>query len=220
MNINGVQKNSHIPSQATQKSNSVEGSSFKEILDSTRAKETSLEEIFKNASQTYGVPIQLLKAVGKVESNFNPNAVSSSGASGIMQLMPATARGLGVTDVFDAEQNINGGAKYLSQLLKRYDGDLSLTLAGYNAGPGNVAKYGGVPNFKETKNYITKVEQALNDDGQDIKLTNYQDTVEFEATKTLQIPILNNPEAIAKLLQLKLLEDFYYNPEEDSEEQV
>lgn len=220
MNINGVQKSSHISSQATGESNSAIGTSFKEILDSSMAKETNLEEIFKNASQTYGVPIQLLKAVGKVESNFNPNAISPSGAGGIMQLMPATARGLGVTDVFDAEQNINGGAKYLSQLLKRYDGDLSLTLAGYNAGPGNVAKYGGVPNFKETKNYIIKVGQALKDEGQDIKLTNYQDTREIEATKTLQIPILNDPEAIAKMIQLKLLEDFYYNPDEDSEEQV
>ena len=82
-----------------------------------------------------------------------------------MQLMPATARGLGVTDVFNAEQNINGGAKYLSQLYKKYNGDLNLTLAGYNAGPGNVAKYGGVPPFKETENYIIKVGKALKEDG-------------------------------------------------------
>lgn len=218
MNINRVQNNSHIASQSVQKSSSAVETSFKDLLDSSIGKEKNLDEIFKNASQKYGVPIQLLKAVGKVESNFNPKAVSSSGAGGIMQLMPATARGLGVTDVFDPEQNINGGAKYLSQLLKMYDGDLTLTLAGYNAGPGNVAKYGGVPNFKETKNYIVKVEQALKDGGQAIQLTNYQGNGEHQTREVLQIPILNNPETIAKLLQLKLLEESNNFLQDDSEE--
>jgi hypothetical protein len=117
----------------------------------------SLDEIFQKASDTYGVPVQLLKAVAKAESNFNPASESSAGAQGIMQLMPATARSLGVTDAFDPEQNIMGGAKYLSQQLARYDGNTVLALAAYNAGPGNVAKYDGVPPFKETQNYITKV---------------------------------------------------------------
>lgn len=219
MNINGVQKNSHIPGQAIPKSNSVKETSFKEILDASLTREANLEEIFKNASQKYGIPIQLLKAVAKVESNFNPNAVSSSGAGGVMQLMPATARGLGVTDVFDAEQNINGGSKYLSQLLKRYDGDLTLTLAGYNAGPGNVAKHGGVPNFKETQNYITKVDQALKGEGQDIKLTKFQNTSKIEDKKTLHIPILNDPETLSKMIQLKLLEELHDHSEEDLEKE-
>lgn len=117
----------------------------------------SLDEIFQKAADTYQVPVQLLKAVAKAESNFDPNSESGAGAQGIMQLMPATARSLGVTNAFDPEQNIMGGAKYLSQQLARYDGNAVLALAAYNAGPGNVAKYDGVPPFKETQNYIKKV---------------------------------------------------------------
>lgn len=118
---------------------------------------TSMDDIFEEASETYNVPISLVKAVAKAESNFNADAVSSAGAQGVMQLMPATAKSLGVNDSFDAYENIMGGTKYLGQLLDKYDGDVSLALAGYNAGMGNVAKYGGVPPFTETKNYIEKV---------------------------------------------------------------
>jgi len=117
----------------------------------------NLDDIFQKASDTYHVPVELLKAVAKAESNFNPMAESHAGAQGIMQLMPGTAKSLGVTDSFDPEQNIMGGAKYLSQQMERYDGNTTLALAAYNAGPGNVAKYDGVPPFKETQNYITKV---------------------------------------------------------------
>jgi soluble lytic murein transglycosylase-like protein len=116
-----------------------------------------LESIFAKAATTYGISENLLKAVAKAESDFDTNAVSSAGAQGIMQLMPATAKALGVTNAFDPEQNIMGGAKYLSQMLERYDGDTTLALAAYNAGPGNVKKYGGVPPFKSTQNYIKKV---------------------------------------------------------------
>ena len=163
MKINNIQSIPPIGSKAPLKASRVKNTSFKEVLDSTITKtnESNLDNIFQAAAEKYGISNQLLKAVAKVESNFNPNAVSSAGASGIMQLMPGTAKGLGVTDVFDAQENINGGAKYLSQLYKRYDGDLRLTLAAYNAGPGNVDKYGGVPPFKETQNYIKKVEKVL-----------------------------------------------------------
>ena len=117
----------------------------------------NLEEYFKEASETYGVDINLLKAIAKQESNFNPSATSSAGAMGVMQLMPSTAKGLGVTNAYDAQQNIMGGAKLMAQNLKKYNGDVSLALAAYNAGSGNVAKYGGIPPFAETQNYVSKV---------------------------------------------------------------
>ena len=117
----------------------------------------NLEEYFKEASETYGVDINLLKAIAKQESNFNPSATSSAGAIGVMQLMPSTAKGLGVTNAYDAQQNIMGGAKLMAQNLKKYNGDVSLALAAYNAGGGNVDKYGGIPPFKETQNYVKKV---------------------------------------------------------------
>ena len=117
----------------------------------------NLEGIFKEAAAVSGVPEELLKAVAKAESNFDPKAVSGAGAMGVMQLMPGTARSLGVTDPFDARQNILGGAKYLRENLERFEGNISLALAAYNAGPGNVEKYGGIPPFEETQNYVKKI---------------------------------------------------------------
>ncbi|MGN0352966.1 MAG: lytic transglycosylase domain-containing protein [Roseburia sp.] len=117
----------------------------------------TLEAIFQKASDTYGVSVNLLKAIAKAESGFNQYATSHAGAMGIMQLMPATAASLGVTDAYDAEQNIMGGANLISQLLTKYNGDVSLALAAYNAGSGNVEKYGGIPPFTETQNYVSKI---------------------------------------------------------------
>ena len=108
----------------------------------------SLASIFQKASDTYGVSVSLLTAMAKQESNFQANATSKSGAMGIMQLMPSTASYFGCTDPYDPEQNIMAGAKYISELLNKYNGDTSLALAAYNAGSGNVAKYGGIPPFK------------------------------------------------------------------------
>lgn len=126
--------------------------------------EESMDAIFEEAAERYGVPLNLLKAMGKAESGFDANAVSPAGAQGVMQLMPATAKSLGVEDPFDARSNIMGGAKYISQKLKQYNGNIDLALAAYNAGSGNVAKYGGVPPFSETRSYIAKIKGYMNSD--------------------------------------------------------
>jgi cell wall-associated NlpC family hydrolase len=109
------------------------------------------------ASARTGVPASLISAVAQQESGFHAGAVSKAGAEGIMQLMPATAKGLGVTDPLNATQSINGGADYLASLLQRFGGNTTLAVAAYNAGPGAVLKYGGVPPYPETQHYVRNV---------------------------------------------------------------
>lgn len=118
------------------------------------------DEYFEQASRKYGVDKELLIAVAKTESNINADAVSSAGAVGVMQLMPATASELGVSDRYDAEQNIMGGAKYLSQLLSQFDGNVSLALSAYNAGASRVKENGGVLSY--TESYVDKVLENYN----------------------------------------------------------
>ncbi|MHC5409082.1 lytic transglycosylase domain-containing protein [Listeria seeligeri] len=112
--------------------------------------EGKYSELIKTAAAKYDVPEALIKRVIQVESNFNPSVVSSAGATGLMQLMYGSNR-------TDPATNIDSGTKQLAGYIKKYDGDLKLALAAYNAGPGNVSKYGGVPPFKETQNYLTKI---------------------------------------------------------------
>ncbi|EAD2626008.1 lytic transglycosylase domain-containing protein [Listeria monocytogenes] len=112
--------------------------------------EGKYSDLIKTASAKYGVPEALIKRVIQVESNYNPNVVSSAGATGLMQLMAGSNR-------TDPATNIDAGTKELAGYIKKYDGDLRLALAAYNAGPGNVRKYGGVPPFKETQNYLKKI---------------------------------------------------------------
>jgi soluble lytic murein transglycosylase-like protein len=109
------------------------------------------------AAARHNVDPNLVRAVVKVESNFNPNAVSRKGAMGLMQLMPSTARQLKVKNPFDPEQNVDAGVRHLKQLLESYGGDVNLTLAAYNAGSGAVARSAGVPHFAETRNYVRRI---------------------------------------------------------------
>jgi len=119
--------------------------------------DVDLDAIFDAAGQKYDISPDLLKAVAKVESNFRADATSKVGAMGIMQLMPGTAKYLGVTDAYDPEQSIMGGAKYLKEQLERFEGDVKLALAAYNAGWPAVKKHGGIPPFRETQAYVPKV---------------------------------------------------------------
>jgi len=133
------------------------GASEASVLPSYNKNKNAFDHIIKQAALQHGVSEGLIKAVMHTESGFNVNARSPVGAQGLMQLMPATARRFNVTNAFDAQQNIFAGAKYLSWLLKRFGGNTQMALAAYNAGEGNVDKYGGIPPFRETQDYVRRV---------------------------------------------------------------
>lgn len=125
--------------------------------DQRKASNNSLHRHINRAAAIYKVDASLIRAIIKAESNFNPKAISSQGAQGLMQLMPGTARDLDVADPFDARQNIDGGTKYFRRMLDNYHGNVELSLAAYNAGPGRVKPFGKIPRIPETRAYVTKV---------------------------------------------------------------
>jgi soluble lytic murein transglycosylase-like protein len=139
---------------------SVQAANARIINANSRGRQASPEEIdaaIVMSAARHNVDPNLVRAVVKVESNFNANAVSRKGAMGLMQLMPSTARSLKVKNPFDPEQNVDAGVRHLKQLLDNYDGDVNLTLAAYNAGQGAVARNSGVPPFAETQNYVRRI---------------------------------------------------------------
>ncbi|WP_407412352.1 lytic transglycosylase domain-containing protein [Acinetobacter sp.] len=164
------------------------GSTEAAVAPSQSRNKNAFDGIIQQAAQTYGVSAGLIKAVMHTESGFNVHARSPVGAQGLMQLMPATARRFNVSNAYDPQQNIMAGAKYLAWLLKRFNGNTSLALAGYNAGEGNVQKYGGIPPFRETQDYVRRVHsryQNLYAGGLGIASSN---NASLSATSTNNVP--------------------------------
>ncbi len=131
------------------------------------ANREKIEEMIRETSARYRVDPALVRAVMQTESNWNSSAVSRKGALGLMQLVPGTAQQLGVSNAFDPKQNLDGGVRYLHTLLERYNGDLDKALAAYNAGPGAVDRAGGIPQYRETREYVQKVTDSYFRPGSD-----------------------------------------------------
>ncbi len=152
---NGVSFESLVNSLAEEKR--FQGPSSSSSASTWKGDSKDFDGMIADASKKHGVDESLIRAVIRQESAYNPKATSHCGAMGLMQLMPDTAKELGCADAYDPYQNIMGGTKYLKQLLERFDGNMTKAIAGYNAGPGAVEQYGGLPPYRETQDYVTKV---------------------------------------------------------------
>lgn len=135
----------------------VSNPNYSRIAEGHLVTSNDIDSVIEDAAKRHGVDANLVRAVIKVESNFNPNAVSRKGAMGLMQLMPSTARSLNVSNPFDPEQNVEAGVKHLRGLLDNFNGDVALSLAAYNAGEGAVRRAGHIPNYSETRDYVRKI---------------------------------------------------------------
>ena len=168
--ITGEEMSPEMKYKISQRTSEIRTFNTTAVPDSTSVKPSSeslqrlqkYENNINEASKNFGVDKDIIKSIIMTESAGNKNAVSSAKAKGLMQLMDSTATDMGVKNVFNPKENINGGTKYFAQMLRQYGGDVKLALAAYNAGPQNVEKYNGVPPFDETKNYINKVLGYLN----------------------------------------------------------
>jgi hypothetical protein len=212
MSINSINSIGTITTSPDQKANTSNNTDFASVLNNSRIiSGTDLDSIFEAAAKKYNIPVSLLKAVAKVESNFHANATSRCGAMGIMQLMPRTAKSLGVVDAYDPEQNIMGGAKYLSKLLNEFHGDTGRALAAYNAGPGNVRKYDGIPPFAQ--GYVDKVLRNCGGDiptGSPSAITNTSLYLKNDLSNTADNSIadsLTSALVLSTMYQMQMLED-------------
>ena len=178
-----------------------------------------LDVIFEEAGRIYNLSPNLLKAVARVESNFNPNALSRAGAMGIMQLMPGTAAGLGVTNAYDPVQNIMGGARYLRQMLDRFDGNLRAALSAYNAGPGRVSSNGGQP-LSFTENYVSRVlgyYSGSNITAGTVKYGNFADILRASGENGDQSDLFNLSGSLSQMILLRVIE-MQMNSSDDNDE--
>ena len=197
-------------------------STFSETLKSIAADGggADLDAIFSAAGLRYNLSPNLLKAIAKVESGFKSDAVSRVGAIGIMQLMPGTAKSLGVTDPFDPAQNIMGGAKYVREMLDRFDGDIELALAAYNAGPAAVAKYGGIPPYSETQSYVPKVLNIFGGGDITAGIAPYGSlNLSGKAANDAKSPV-NINETLSQMLLMKIIEMQMQSSDDDDKNKV